>query len=114
MSPRSNNIPMNTVSKYKTPPHPEDLRLLIDSGCTKSIKSNKFNLESYRISQTEMGVADAKAPNLTCVGEGSLQINSAITIDNFLHCRYLALNLLSVAQLADLDLIITFYKSKCW
>ena len=32
---------------YKAPLQSNDLRLIIDSGCTNSIKSNKFNLESY-------------------------------------------------------------------
>lgn len=90
-----------------------DLRWVIDSGCSKSLLRNKGGIKNYTNEKIEMAVADKTADPMICPGTGSHQINSNILLQNVLYCPDVALNLLSVSQLADLGLTITFDSTKC-
>jgi hypothetical protein len=101
------------VYKKPTTPGKKDLRWVIDSGCSKSLLRNKGGIQNYINEKIEMAVADKTADPMICAGTGSHQINSNIMLQNVLYCPDVALNLLSVSQLADLGLTITFDATKC-
>jgi hypothetical protein len=109
------NVAFEEVIVYKNqkPKDKRDLRWVIDSGCSKSLLRNKGEIENYQIDPIEMAVANDKAKPMICPGGGSLQINSNISLTNVMYCPDVALNLLSVSQLADLGLTITFDSTKC-
>jgi len=88
-------------------------KTIIDSGCSKSIFQNKNDLTDYVNSIKRISTADAEANDLLSPGNGSLQLNGYLKLQKVLHCPTVSLNLLSVSQLADLNLIIIFDKYKC-
>jgi len=93
--------------------NPGDLRFILDSGCSTSLSKNKANLKHYSTVYSEIQVADSTAPKLRCEGNGELDITSNLSIKNVLYSPNVALNLLSVAQIADLNCRIIFDKVGC-
>ena len=102
----------SSYTRAKTPSR-GDLRWVIDSGASKSLVGNKDVMHNYSNHYTEMSVADANADSMKCPGKGSIELNNQLKLENVVHCPDVALNLLSVAQLADRGLEITFDNDSC-
>ena len=89
-----------------------DLALVLDSGANVDIVNNKNILVNYRMTSTQIGTAESKQ-NINCIGQGTLNLNSKISLNDAYHCPNAAMNLLSVFQLTKLGLIVTFDNVKC-
>jgi hypothetical protein len=104
----------NTSVKRKAEDHPamDDLRNVInrrksefvmDSGATSSIVSNKQELEQH--STYNFCMKTANGGIMRCPAIGTLNLNN-LTIVNVLFARELTVNLISISQLCDMDLIV--------
>ena len=100
-------------SKRRSSVNSSDLRYVIDSGCTTSLSMNKASLKHYSTVLSEIQVAAATAPKLRCEGNGELDVTSGLSIKNVLYAPNVTLNLLSVAQIADLNCRVIFDKDCC-
>jgi hypothetical protein len=87
-----------------------DPSLIIDSGCARSIVTDTSMLQEFRTITTTMNTANYTS--LICTGIGKLP-TARFTLQDVLYSPNLAFNLLSVAQIADLDLYIIFDKFSC-
>lgn len=89
-----------------------DLRheLIIDSGCSNTSVFNKEHLLNYYHSPYDMRVANGEV--MTAPGRGTLPLVK-LTLTGVLWCPDICVNLLSVAQLCDIGLIVTFDSAKC-
>jgi hypothetical protein len=87
-----------------------DTSLVIDSGCARSIVINESMLQEYKSIQTSMNTANDSP--LICTGIGKLPTPN-FTLEDVLYSPDLTFNLLSVSQLADMDLSIQFNKYSC-
>jgi hypothetical protein len=83
---------------------------VMDSGATSSIVSNKQELKQYTAYNFCMKTANGGM--MRCPAIGTLNLNN-LTIVNVLFARELTVNLISISQLCDMDLIVTFTKWKC-
>jgi hypothetical protein len=106
-------VAVKSSFKRRASMDPSDLRYVLDSGCTTSLSKNKANLKHYSTVLSEIQVADTTAPKLRCEGNGELNLTSHLSLKNVLYAPNVTLNLLSVAQLADLDCRIVFDKNGC-
>lgn len=85
-----------------------DLRFVLDSGCTQTLLRNKEELQNYTNVNFEMQTASADV--LQCPGKGDLQVNSNMKIGNAVYSPDAAMNLLSVSQICDMGNRVTFDK----
>jgi hypothetical protein len=76
---------------------PNDLRFVIDSGCTQTLLNNKENLQNYTDVKFEMQTASADV--LYCPGKGELNVNDDLKIQNAVYSPDASMNLLSVSQI---------------
>ena len=89
----------------------DDLRLVIDSGATSSVFRNKDQILNYLPSISSMHTANAG--QMICTGRGTFPITRNINVNDVLICPTAAVNLLSVAQLTELGLKVSFDNAKC-
>lgn len=84
----------------------EDLRFVIDSGCSQSLVNNKASLTHYTNAHFTMQTASTDV--LHCPGKGDVTVNNDITITNAVYSPDATMNLLSVAQICDLGNQVRF------
>jgi len=95
----ANSRSPNGVHK-KTRKSLNDLRFVIDSGCSQTLLNNKEQIQNYTNVNFEMQTASTDV--LTCPGKGDVDLNSDIRITNAMFSPNASMNLLSVSQLCDL------------
>lgn len=90
----------NGVHKKTKPKKSNDLRFVIDSGCTQTLLRNKEIISNYTDVNFEMQTASTDV--LQCPGKGEITLNSDISIKNAMFSPDATMNLLSVSQICDL------------
>ena len=98
------------VTKHRGVKAKNDLRFVLDSGCTNTIVANKAHIENYRLSSFRMQTANNGS--MHCPGAGKL-ITDSITLETVKHCPELALNLMSISELCDLGNTVEFTATGC-
>lgn len=83
-------------------------RVVVDSGATQSIVTNKDQLSTYLPSSTPIRLADQSIVSSSAVGTLSLP---SVSLPDTLVCESLHDSLLSVSQLADAGLDVLFTKT---
>ena len=95
-------------SQKKRKSSQNDLRFVLDSGCTQTLLRNKESLKNYTDVNFKMQTAGADV--LQCPGKGDLKVNSDMEIGNAVYSHDAAMNLLSVSQICDIGNRVTFDK----
>ena len=85
-----------------------DLRFVLDSGCTQTLLRNKESLKNYTDVNFKMQTAGADV--LQCPGKGDFKVNSDMEIGNAVYSPDAVMNLLSVSQICDIGNRVTFDK----
>jgi hypothetical protein len=86
--------------------------VIIDSGATHTLVCCKDQLVKYQpMPASTITIADGG--KMRCPGVGTLEVNDKIHITNAMHCPDATVNLLSVAQLCDSGLKLTFGPKEC-
>ena len=94
------------VHKKTQPKKSNELRFVIDSGCSQTLLKNKETIQNYTNVNFEMLTASADV--LHCPGKGDIELNGDVCIRNAVFSPNASMNLLSVSQICDLGNQIKF------